>query len=456
MALKRALIVLATAGASASIIASAGAASQRALVTVVSDPFRNVRSQHRTAVEPDSFAWGSTVVTAAQVGRFIDGGASDIGWGTSTNGGRTWKRGVLPRITKIRSGNYARVSDPSVAYDARHKAWLIASLPIGRRGGHIVTPHVLVSRSRHGTRWGRPIVAASGSLGMDKDWIVCDDWPDSPYYGHCYIAWDDAAHHDELRMNTSADGGKTWGPAVSTPDLARGLGGQPLVRPNGELVVPFLNDPGSAILWTSSGDGGASFSPSQVAVSVQAVRQAGALRSLQLPSAEMDGAGEIYMTWQDCSFRPACSTNDLVLSKLGPADTAWTPPARIPIGSVSTGADHFIPGIAVDRSTEGTSAHVGVSYYFYPSAACSFLGCRLRAGFISSTNGGATWKAPRVLTSSMRLRWLPLAGGPMVGDYISTSFVGGRAFPFISVARRPSSGRKLRQTIKTVAGGLAP
>ena len=34
-------------------------------------------SQHGTEVEPDTFAFGLTIVAAFQVGRFFDGGASD-------------------------------------------------------------------------------------------------------------------------------------------------------------------------------------------------------------------------------------------------------------------------------------------------------------------------------------------------------------------------------------------
>jgi hypothetical protein len=57
----------------------------------------------------------------------------------------------------------------------------------------------------------------------------------------------------------------------------------------------------------------------------------------------------------------------------------------------------------------------------------------------------------------MKLSWLPLTSqGPMAGDYISTSFAGGVAFPFISVARLPSSSTHLNQVIETTASGLAP
>src|SRR5207248_61513 len=54
------------------------------LLQLSGDPFTNSTSQHRTEVEPDTFAFGSTVVSAFQVGRFFDGGASDIGLTTAS------------------------------------------------------------------------------------------------------------------------------------------------------------------------------------------------------------------------------------------------------------------------------------------------------------------------------------------------------------------------------------
>ncbi len=81
------------------------------------DPYTNTTSQHQTEVEPDTFSFGSTIVSTFQVGRFFDGGSSNIGWATSTNGGTSWTNGFLPGITKIVNSTnpYDRVSDPSVA-----------------------------------------------------------------------------------------------------------------------------------------------------------------------------------------------------------------------------------------------------------------------------------------------------------------------------------------------------
>src|SRR3954468_852381 len=70
------------------VVPSASAAV--VLTRARADPFTNPTSQHATELEPDTFAHGSTVVGAFQVGRFFNGGASDIGVVRSGDGGRTW------------------------------------------------------------------------------------------------------------------------------------------------------------------------------------------------------------------------------------------------------------------------------------------------------------------------------------------------------------------------------
>src|SRR6266571_5230808 len=120
----------------------AAAAAAAAVLAVSSDPFTQATckasstTNHQTEVEPDTFANGSTIVSAFQVGRIYDGGACEIGFATSADNGATWTSGLLPGITKsFGGGSNDRVSDASVAYDARHKVRLISSLTLLEAGG---------------------------------------------------------------------------------------------------------------------------------------------------------------------------------------------------------------------------------------------------------------------------------------------------------------------------------
>ena len=92
------------------------ASSQITLVKLSTDTFTNSSSQHATEVEPDTYSFGSTIVTAFQVGRIFGGGASDIGFATSTDGGNTWTNGFLPGITTFfDGGSFSAASDAAVA-----------------------------------------------------------------------------------------------------------------------------------------------------------------------------------------------------------------------------------------------------------------------------------------------------------------------------------------------------
>ncbi len=440
---------------SSSVLFASAAGSS--LVQLSSDPYTNSTSQHSTEVEPDSYSNGLTMVAVTQVGRFSDGGASNVGWATSTDNGATWKSGFLPGTTTYSTpaGTYDRLSDPTVTYDAAHQHWIIATLAISNVNGSAVGVAVIVSISSDGgLTWNSPVVVANANGSFfDKDWIVCDDTSTSKFYGHCYVEWDIASSNDLVQMSTSSDGGNTWSQAQATADNASGLGGQPLVQPNGTVIVPFLGGSSTISSFTST-DGGASWN-SSVTIASQSDHQVASLRTEPLPSAAIDGTGTVYVVWQDCSFESGCSANDLVMSTSSDGNT-WSAEQRIPIDAVGSGVDHFIPGLGIDPATSGSSAHLALTYYYYPNANCSTSTCQLEVGFVSSVDGGSTWSAPITLTATaMSLTWLAnTTSGYMVGDYIATSFSAGKAFPVFVVAAA-GSGSQLNESLTTVQGGLA-
>jgi hypothetical protein len=415
------------------------------LTQVSSDPFTNPTSQHATEVEPDTFAFGSTVVGTFQVGRFFSGGATDIGFVRSGDGGATWDApGFLPGLTfSSRAANnpFERVSDPSVAYDAAHGVWLISSIPL-LPAPSLTVPTVFVSRSMDdGRTWSNPVSIpppAVKKVDLDKNWTVCDNTLSSPFYGHCYTEFDNFGQGDLEYMSTSTDGGLTWSLPISTAGHDKGLGGQPVVQPNGTVVVPFESLNGKIEAFTST-DGGASWTKGVSVSSIRFHPVDGGLRTSPLPSAEVDASGKVYVAWEDCRFRQHCSSNDIVFSTSSDGVT-WSDTARIPIDPVTSPVDHFIPGLAVDPTTSESTARLALTYYFYPNAACGGA-CRLEVGHISSPDGGAHWGPATQLAGPMALSQIaPTSQGPMVGDYISTSFSGGRATTMFPVGlQQPSS-----------------
>jgi hypothetical protein len=224
------------------------------------------------------------------------------------------------------------------------------------------------------------------------------------------------------------------------------------------VIVPINGFAGVNFLMLSftSTDGGASWSKTNIIARVGFHHAAGGIRdSIPLPSAEMDSSGKVYVVWQDCHFEPTCNASDLVLST-STDGKSWSKLTRIPLDARGSGVDHFFPGLAVDRSTSGSSARLAVIFYYYPNANCTTANCQLDVGFSTSADGGASWTPNSQVAGPMTLTWLPnTTQGFMVGDYMSTSFVGGSsAFPAFAVANTPT-GSVFDETINTIQGGLS-
>jgi BNR repeat-like domain len=419
--------VLAAVMAPAFTLGAPAQAAQTSVTQISSDPFpasSAPAAAHATEVEPDTFSWGSTLVTAFQTGRVFNGGSSDIGFATSLNGGASWRHGFLPATTTASTpaGPFFAASDASVAHDARHGVWMISWLGLHASGGGQVD--VMVSRSTDGgLTWGAPVAIAATGTFYDKNWTVCDNNASSPHYGNCYTEFDNAGSRDLELMSTSADGGRTWGAPTPTADNVHGLGGQPVVQPSGRVIVPF-EAIGGQIRAFSSDDGGATWNTSALVSPISSHPVAG-LRTSPLPTAEINRDGTVYVAWQDSRFENG-TANDIVLST-STDGTTWSPVTRIPIDPVGSNVDHFIPGLAVDRTSGGSHTQLALTYYYDTNPACSGSTCQIQVGYTSSTDNGATWTAPATLSNPMQLGWLaPTNQGVMVGDYISTSFLAGQ------------------------------
>ena len=445
------------------LLAPSGAASARVeapkAVRISSDTLGTAGAQHATQVEPDAAASGSTIVSAFQVGRFFDGGAAAIGFSTSVNAGRTWRSGLLPSLTTSSSpaGSATRATDPAVAWDAVHQRWLVESLTLSA-----TSTAVVVNSSIDGLEWEPPVTVISlqrpqrgeEDTNLDKSWITCDNSPTSPFQGRCYVAYTDFARPGiaAIGVQSTTDGGITWSTA-SFEDVSVSVPGvQPVVRPNGQVVLLFLDRPNS-LFAVRSNDGGATFTQRERVATVRAQGRrlrSNLLRVFPLPSAGVDGGGSVYVAWSDCRFRAGCTANDIVVSH----STAggWTRPRRVLVRGLGPTASHLLPGLGVDPTTSGAHARLGLTFYTLRTAGCAPARCLLDVRMATSANAGVTWSAaPRLNTKGMRYAWLADTGsGHMVGDYFATEFAGGRAVGVFAMAVAPRNGR-LNQAIHSAA-----
>ena len=238
-------------------------------------------------------------------------------------------------------------------------------------------------------------------------------------------------------------------------ELGFSNGTQPVVRPDGTLVVVYALAAGGAhfadptanqIRAVRSTDGGRSFS-APVTVSQVLSWDVRGMRVPTLPSADVDAAGTVYVAWSDCRFRDGCESNDIVLAR-SPDGVRWTPAERVPLADAASDVQVFVPGLAVDPTRAGGVARLAVVAYTLPES-CAFDTCRgLDVAFVSSRNGGRSWTAPRRLNPEpMAMSWLPDTGlGRMLGDYVSTSYVRGRPIPVFALASE-LVGERFREAI---------
>src|SRR5260370_34801414 len=86
------------------MVFTAFAQAQVSLTQLSEDTFTDTPSQHATEVEPSTFSYGSTIVSAFQVVRLWSGGGAHIGFAALTNGGGSVTKGALPGVTRYQGG----------------------------------------------------------------------------------------------------------------------------------------------------------------------------------------------------------------------------------------------------------------------------------------------------------------------------------------------------------------
>ena len=370
-------------------------------------------AQHATIVEPDSAAFGNTIVTAFQVGRFQGGGAGTIGWASSRDAGRTWRSGVLPGV--------GHASDPTVAFDQLHGIWLVVTLGITNGPTSLD-----VSRSTDGRSWSRAVSALSApAAAFDKEWIFCDNGASSPHRGTCYIAYTNL-RTSAIGLTSSSDGGVTWTPPTMVGPPGDVVDGLPAALPDGTLVVAWLS--GRTIFAARSSNGGTSFTAPVVVSEIRASSTAG-LRAPPLPALDLDRRGRLLLAWPDCRFRAGCSGNDIVLST-STDGVSWSQPARVTTGSGS----YLTVGLGADSRSNGIVASAQV----VPSGASGTVGMA-----VAVSRDGSHWLPTRRLDArTMSFEWLPAAGNArFLGDYLAASWVGGRPLAIVPMASPPQAGR---------------
>lgn len=209
---------------------------------------------------------GATVLVRIPTGFFV-----------STDGGETWADGEVPLVRGALGAG-----DPSPAFNSKFGTAHMASLEFtcGQFAPLCTTGNITVSTSHDGGfTWDRPVIAARGvgsdqaaqEIFNDKEWLVADNDPSSPFFGRLYLVWAqfriEKGFYDEspVFFTYSDDAGDSWAQPKEisgrnetyctfqddTDDVAAGEDpfecdqdqfAYPAVGPGGVLYVHFHNE----------------------------------------------------------------------------------------------------------------------------------------------------------------------------------------------------------------------
>jgi hypothetical protein len=423
-----------------------------------------------TLVEPDvavSPVNPQIMVAVAHDCRFATGGAVDISYAWTHDGGAHWHHAPMPGLTRAVGGVWARASDPVVAFGPDGSVYVsVLVIDLGCPGG------VTVSRSVNGgMTFGPPVLvqkSTSCNYSDDKNWLVVDNQPNSPFYGRLYQFWTPfltvggkpAGSPQVVRW--SDDQGRTWSAThiVSGPH-ANTQNSQPVIQPDGTITDVYMNfGPHSAgdgvrgnIPGEHQGIRRSAAAGSGVWLVARTSRDGGAAWSSESLVAKNIGGGPAGIR---CCL-PATAGDPVT----GEMYTAWEgngPGAMDPVW-LSRSADglSWSKPVQVSRDPSPTIQHVNVTVTAYGGKVFVPYGTRntavasgnlVQQQLSSSSNGGASFGPPLSLGPLSNLTYAAVAGGKFPGDYIGASATASRlTLAWCLSSKPPNPDRAYHQTL---------
>lgn len=333
----------------------------------------NPQNEHNVVINPTN---SNNIVASANEYR-LDGHAVYY----SKDGGATWANVALPGWTSSTGGSgvfstIESCGDPVLAFSPDGKRLYYTGLVCAFSGqGNLrqVKSGVAVAVSTDGgATWSAPSMAAykaSGNYFQDKQWMTVG--PD----GTVHVTWTEFKitangkfGESNIVIASSKDGGKSWSGTKPVSDAVHpyNQGSMPQVGPDGTIYVSYIGATPDSDYWTDaailaiSKDGGKSFSNREVARIYD---------DLDCYPRQVIGQGRQTLTGMQ--FRINSFPNMSVDPVTGAIAMVW--------------ADN-----------EGRGNCGGDLEFEYDNSEPTSNQVKL----IRSTDGGATWSAPRVITAS--------------------------------------------------------
>ncbi len=337
--------------------------------------FQNVnitRSSQWGQFEPSvAVLLGNSPQSDRLIAGFIDDtDEADLAYATSSDGGLSWSRALLPQRT---NGSYDIATDPSVAFNSGGAAFYVSgytdlpAFPANAVG--------IFRSTDDGGDWTQrtDLFENMVDTSSDKYYLAIDRNLTSLYYGTIYVAWVDEGPSGRPRIvcSHSTDEGNSWSERVYLSPEGTVTDPVPAVEEDGSVLVTYVDYlDRNQILVTTSKDGGATFSaPREIApyrnlgpmlpnddLGFQNIGPPdSALAVNSFPTIAIDG-NEAYVAWcsDDADHAP-----HVWLSMSGDDGATWSSPRAVETDSVPNASARFFPWAAIDPNTHD----VGIAYY---------------------------------------------------------------------------------------------
>ena len=240
------------------------------------------------------------------------------------------------------------------------------------------------------------------SGGSDKEYVHVDKYPGSPFKDRIYVTWHD---NNVMKIAVSSDFGNTFvKQAFSSNSSELGIGSDIATGKNGEVYYVWAAFNSRTIRMRKSTDGGATFGTSVVVAGTQAsftfpipsieVREAFVYASVDADLGNGPFAGSVYVAWTDStgptSSTPSANHARIQVAASHDGGANWTVTTPHEVADALT-VDRWHPWIAV-----GPDGTVHVVYY---DTRQSPGRTAVDLYYAFSTDGAATWSAPRRVTT---------------------------------------------------------
>lgn len=354
-------------------------------------------------------------------------GVGTSGIYTSSDGGATWtNRGLLDDQASWQAADFVSDGDPVISYGPKPTGQGGFSYDDGARAyystlasykvGHSPFPPnkapelLAVSHSDdNGVTWSAPTIVTTKlnpNNFNDKEWVVADDNPASPFFGRVYVTWTQFRSatftgfgNEPVMVAVSTDGGMSFGapkqlsPAGNNRTGNGRQGSQPATGPDGSVYVAF--EQGQSQVVAISRDGGGSWARPAAIGPVADIADPipGAnFRTNSFPSIAADPSSssmKVYAAWVDRT----ATGGRVVVSTSADKGATWGGPV-----TVSTASEGYAFYQGLDVAPNGR-VDVGYQALVAESETYGTGNAAIDSWYTSKTGAGA-WTGPLKVSSA--------------------------------------------------------